>query len=67
MIDQYQLELVVRGAKILKPKERKWCVENADKYGEGYYTQEELEEMNDKNLANAVLNAMDMYVKSQLG
>lgn len=44
--------------------ERKWCIDEADWAGEGYYKSEELEAMSDKDLAHAVLNAWHMYVQS---
>jgi len=44
--------------------ERKWCIDEADWAGEGYYKSEELEAMSDKDLARAVLKAWHMYVHS---
>jgi len=52
---------------ILRPmtaEERAWCVDEADRAGEGYYNSEELTGRNDKDLAGAVLNAWNMYVRS---
>lgn len=44
--------------------ERAWCVDEADRAGEGYYSEPELTAMDDKVLADAVLNAWHMYVQS---
>jgi hypothetical protein len=48
----------------MTPEEREWCVYEADRAGEGYYNEDELEKMSDKELAYAVLNAWKMYVDS---
>lgn len=44
--------------------EREWCVDEADRAGEGYYNKAELSAMDDEALADAVLNAWNMYVQS---
>jgi hypothetical protein len=52
---------------ILRPMtddERAWCVNEADRAGEGYYSEPELTSMDDQALASAVLNAWNMYVQS---
>lgn len=48
-------------------EERKWAIVEADWAGEGYYTKGELAEMNDSDLAGAVLCTWSMYVSSQFG
>ena len=45
-------------------EERAWCVDEADGCGEGYYSESELTRMDDKALADAVLNAWHMYAQS---
>lgn len=47
-------------------EQRRWCIEEADSSGEGFYTREELENKPDRNLAQAVLHAWKMYVDSHL-
>lgn len=44
--------------------ERAWCVDEADRAGEGCYSEPELIAMDDTTLADAVLNAWHMYVQS---
>jgi len=46
--------------------ERANLVDDADRAGEGYYNQPELEAMNDQELAAATLHAWVLYVQSQL-
>jgi len=48
----------------MTPEQREWCIREADHAGEGYYTRGELTALDDKKLAYCVLNAWDMYVKS---
>jgi hypothetical protein len=45
-------------------EQRAWCIDQADWAGEGYYTKEELAAATDKELANKVLHAWNMYVQS---
>lgn len=45
-------------------EERSWCVDQADWAGQGQYTQEGLEELNDKDLAYTTLCAWSEYANS---
>lgn len=44
--------------------QREYCISTADWAGEGYYNAKELSEMNDQELASALLNAWHMYAQS---
>lgn len=46
-------------------EQRAWCVSTADWAGEGHYNRLELEAMNDRDLAKALMNAWYMYAQSQ--
>lgn len=48
----------------MRADEREWCIEEADRSGEGHYNRPELERMTDAQLGHAVLNAWSMYVQS---
>lgn len=48
----------------MTPDERQWCIDEADRAGEGFYKSAELSAMDDQELAGAVLNAWHMYVQS---
>ena len=47
--------------------EREWCVDEADRAGEGFYKADELRALSDQDLACNVLHAWRMYVASQVG
>ncbi len=52
---------------VVKPmskEEREWCIEEADRAGEGSYPREETEHLNDKDLAWATYRAWCEYVRS---
>ena len=49
----------------MTPEQRGWCVSSADWAGEGHYNRPELEAMNDRDLARALMNAWHMYAQSQ--
>jgi hypothetical protein len=63
-------ERVVRGyvrGEITMPmteQQREYCISTADWAGEGHYNRKELSEMNDKDLATALLNAWMLYAQS---
>lgn len=46
------------------PEQRAWCIDQAEWAGEGYYRREELEAMTDQDLAQAVLDMWNEYVKT---
>ncbi len=46
------------------PREVEWCIDEADRCGEGFYNRAELEGMSHRELAGAVMNAWRMYVQS---
>lgn len=50
--------------KPMTEEQREWCVEEADSAGEGYFSLEELNALDDQGLAHAVLQAWSMYVSS---
>lgn len=45
----------------MTPEERKLLINEADWYGEGHYSTEELQAMTDRQLAGATLSAWKMY------
>ncbi|HQN17709.1 MAG TPA: hypothetical protein PKV86_01155 [Syntrophobacteraceae bacterium] len=51
--------------KPMTSEEREWCIQEADRAGEGSYRREELERYNDQELATAVLRAWADYCRSQ--
>lgn len=46
-------------------EQREWCIEEADKCGEGMYSREQLEGYNDHDLAWTVIDAWHAYCQSQ--
>jgi len=52
------------GLRPMTTGERDWCIAEADRFGEGHYSRDELEIMDDPRLAYAVLDAWQMYVQS---
>ena len=65
-----RIEMVVRryidGGDIrpMTNEEREFMIDEADRFGEGYYSQKELVVMNDQDLAASVLNAWNLYAQS---
>ena len=51
--------------KPMTSEEREWCIQEADRAGEGTYRREELEGYSDQGLAEAVLRAWADYCRSQ--
>lgn len=49
----------------MTPVQRAWCVAQADWAGEGFYQREELEAMDDGDLAATVLEMWRLYCQSQ--
>lgn len=47
--------------RIMTENERQQLIDSASYCGEGYYTEKELSEMNDKELANATIRSWQMY------
>lgn len=65
-IDEYTLNQYASN-NALRPmtdEERAWCIDEAIGAAEGYYNISGLAVMDDKTLANAVLNAWHMYAQS---
>lgn len=64
-------ERVIRGyvrgevTEVMTEEQREYCISTADWSGEGHYNRQELSEMNDKELATALLSAWTMYAQSQ--
>lgn len=48
----------------MTPEERRLLINEADWFGEGYYSTDELQVMTDKQLAAATLSAWSMYIDS---
>lgn len=65
--DERVLRAYDRGEVGLPPmtaEEREWCLEEADRAGEGAFPREEAEQFSDKDLANWVLRAWREFVQS---
>lgn len=54
-------------AEPMTAEQRDWCIREANYFGEGPYSPEELKNYSDRDLATAVLGAWNDYVRSQLG
>lgn len=65
--DERVIRAYIRGDASLPPmtaEEREWCLDEADRSGEGAYPREEAEGFTDQELAKRVLNAWNDYVRS---
>jgi hypothetical protein len=51
-------------AEPMTPEQRAWCIDEADRAGEGTYRREDLEKLSDQELAKTVLQAWWDYVRS---
>ena len=51
----------------MTPEQRKWCIQEADSAGEGSWNEAELGNLNDQELANALLRAWLDYARSNCG
>lgn len=50
----------------MTPEQREWCLEDADRAGEGSYPREEAEGLSDAELAKWTINAWNAYVRSNI-
>jgi hypothetical protein len=51
----------------MTPEQRAWCIDEADRAGEGSFKREDLEQLTDRDLAADVLRAWTDYVRSNCG
>jgi len=56
-----ELEECIQRNRTLSYEERVWCVAQANHFGEGLYNYDQLEKMNDPDLAHAVICAWREY------
>lgn len=56
-----------RATEPMEGAQRGWCIKQAVQFGEGHYQESELYGLTDKELAESVLRAWQMYVRSNTG